>query len=72
MTNETIRKSHRQLVDELSLIDRLKLAVWMLGNVDTEEDKAQWWKNYGQLWEEISEDACKIAAKIDCQMTGRL
>jgi len=31
-------------------------AVYMVGNMDTEEDKAAWWKDYGTLWKEVAAD----------------
>lgn len=39
-----------------TLIERLKAAVWMVGNMDTEQDKAAWWATFGPLWEEIGQD----------------
>lgn len=50
------------VVGYASLLDRLKVAVWMVGNIDTVHDKARWWKDHGALWEEISEDACNLAS----------
>lgn len=51
------------MTQTIPLIDRLKVAVWMVGNMDTKEDQDQWWKNFGDLWEEIAEDACKICER---------
>lgn len=30
------------------------VAIWMVGNMDTEEDKAMWWHNFNRLWDEVS------------------
>lgn len=42
--------------DELTLEQRLKAAVWMVGNNDTAEDKRAWWASFGRLWDEVSTD----------------
>lgn len=40
----------------LTFEQRLKAAVWMVGNMDTDEDKAAWWRDYGDLFKEVSGD----------------
>lgn len=40
----------------LTLEQRLKAAVWMVGNMDTPEDKAAWWEDFGELWNEVAAD----------------
>ena len=57
---------------KLPLIDRLKLAVWMVGNIDTEDDKDSWWLTYNDLWEEIKEDACEIAKRVNAETEARM
>lgn len=47
----------------LTLEERLKVAVWMLGNVDTDEDKAACGKTTPNCGEEIKDDACKVAER---------
>lgn len=41
---------------ELTLEQKLKAAVWMIGNIETPEDKAAWWQTYGDLWNEVAAD----------------
>jgi hypothetical protein len=31
--------------------DAFAYAVWMVGNIDTVEDKAAWWADFRELWE---------------------
>ena len=40
----------------LTLEQRLKAAVWMVGNNDTKEDCDAWWRTFGKLWIEIAND----------------
>jgi hypothetical protein len=40
----------------IDYMSRLKAAVWMVGNIDTQVDKAQWWKNFDPTWHEVSMD----------------
>ena len=39
---------------EPTLEQCLMAAVFMVGNMDTEEDKARWWKSYGKLWQIVA------------------
>lgn len=32
--------------------EMLEAAFWMVGNMDTDEDKAAWWKQFNSYWEE--------------------
>jgi hypothetical protein len=59
-----------QIRDVLNLaadrIAELEAAVWMVGNNDTPEDKARWWKNFGHIWKscarkEVQKKADKIS-----------
>jgi len=40
----------------MNYIDQLKVAVFMVGNIDTPQDKAQWWKNFDHLWNQVAQD----------------
>jgi hypothetical protein len=40
----------------MPLAQRLKAAVWMVGNMDTPDDKAAWWLTFGDLFKEIAAD----------------
>lgn len=37
-------------------VERLKAAVWMVGNMDTPQDKAAWWATFEPLWREVAQD----------------
>ena len=37
-------------------VERLKAAVWMVGNMDTPQDKAAWWATFDPLWKEVAQD----------------
>lgn len=41
---------------DMDEIRQLRAAVWMVGNMDTEHDKAAWWRTFGALWEQVSCD----------------
>jgi hypothetical protein len=45
-----------QQLEDGQRIGRLKAAVWLVGNMDTEEDRARWWVLFGELWREVSSD----------------
>jgi hypothetical protein len=40
------------------MTERQKLiaAVWMVGNIDTDEDRRSWWNTFGPLWQSISDN----------------
>jgi hypothetical protein len=50
---------------DLSLVDRLKAAVFMVGNMDTPEDKAAWWATFGPLWEEVAAEGPEVQRYAD-------
>jgi hypothetical protein len=51
---------------EESLLRRLKGAVWMVGNIDTDEDLAAWWRDFDTLFVEVSQDpACQSYAEAE-------
>lgn len=39
----------------LDEIRQLRAAVWMVGNMDTDEDKAAWWRTFDPVWKEVAE-----------------
>ena len=47
------------------LIERLMAAVWMMGNVDTDEDKARWWRTFGATWDEVAQRGVEAQAWAD-------
>lgn len=53
--NETI-EDRAIAASELTLEQRLKAAVWMVGNMDTLEDKAAWWRTFEAVWQEVARD----------------
>lgn len=44
--------TEQPLMDE---IRRLRAAVWMVGNMDTDEDKRAWWRTFDPVWKEVAE-----------------
>jgi hypothetical protein len=48
--------SAAEITQELDFTKRLMAAVWMVGNMDTEQDKAAWWANFEPLWNEVAQD----------------
>jgi hypothetical protein len=43
-------------ITDLTPEQRLKAAVWMVGNNDTPEDKRAWWASFGRVWDEVATD----------------
>lgn len=37
---------------KLTSVEMLESAVWMVGNMDTPEDKAAWWKEFREFYDE--------------------
>ncbi len=40
---------------EVDEIRQLRAAVWMVGNMDTDQDKAAWWRTFGALWNQVAQ-----------------
>jgi hypothetical protein len=38
----------------LATAHEMAFAVWLVGNMDTEEDKAAWWKDFEDLWQQAA------------------
>lgn len=36
-------------------IRQLRAAVWMVGNMNTEHDRAAWWRTFGALWAQVAQ-----------------
>lgn len=36
-------------------VDKLMAAVWMVGNMDTQQDRAAWWRTFGAVWQEVAD-----------------
>lgn len=47
---------HAPTGEDLNFEQRLLAAVWMVGNMDTPEDKAAWWATFRSTWEEVAAD----------------
>lgn len=43
-------------IGELTFEQQLMAAVWMVGNMDTEIDKKQWWHDFDSVWKKVSEN----------------
>jgi hypothetical protein len=43
------------MMAQARLIWRLAYAVWMVGNIDTDHDKAQWWRDFDAVWNEAAD-----------------
>lgn len=41
---------------DMDEIRQLRAAVWMVGNMDTEHDRAAWWRTFGALREQVSRE----------------
>lgn len=48
--------------DQLDFMQRLKAAVWMVGNMDTAEDKAAWLRTFEPVWKEVAADGKNVQA----------
>jgi hypothetical protein len=44
------------MATELDEIRQLRAAVWMVGNMDTEHDRAAWWCTFGGLWAQVARE----------------
>lgn len=40
----------------MEMTDKVLAAFWMIGNMDTKEDCAQWWGDHGETWNEMFKD----------------
>jgi ADP-ribose pyrophosphatase YjhB (NUDIX family) len=57
-------------------VEDLRLAVWMVGNMDTPEDKTQWWKTFRPTWDqaasrmtkELASRVSTFSSEVDDQM----
>lgn len=52
-------------MSDLTYQQKLVAAVWMVGNMDTDEDKRQWWHNFGELWQHIADNEPEAQAYAD-------
>lgn len=41
---------------QMDEIRQLRAAVWMVGNMDTDQDKAAWWSTFGTLWAQVASE----------------
>lgn len=50
------------------LMDELLAAVWMVGNMDTDEDKRAWWRTFGLTWERVAHEHGEHAQEVADRM----
>lgn len=52
-------------------IRRLRAAVWMVGNMDTDQDRAAWWSTFDPVWKEVAENhGVQAQADADAMSAG--
>lgn len=55
-------------MDELR---RLRAAVWMVGNMDTDQDRAAWWNTFDAVWQEVAANhGAEAQADADIMSAG--
>jgi hypothetical protein len=53
---------------DIEFVNKLMAAVWMVGNMDTEQDKAAWWRTFGSVWQEVADNHGELAQAVADQL----
>jgi hypothetical protein len=60
--------TEQPILDE---IRRLRAAVWMVGNMDTDQDKAAWWSTFDAVWKDVAQNhGVQAQADADIMSAG--